>query len=263
MNRNRWTWPVIAAALLALPLCAQDDEKKKRDPEVAEQLETFEKAIADSKFERDAEAVQLIEDLLKKQKAGMHEKDEHDFLKALGKVFTQRPRKPEQPQLYTATVACLGEIGGPVASRTLVTMVVRKPFDDQEWLSLQELMFENIGKTKDERQIDFLVKSAVRDPVDQIKKAAGKALRHFEDADLKTRQSIFKDLLTNYGQIHGDANASLDPGDALVATRRRTLAAIADAWNQTLGALSGQSFQTAPQWYEWWNDHKNDPKAWK
>lgn len=263
---NNWTRPaaaLLAFAFTALPLCCQEDEKKEPDPEVAEKLDVFEDAIRERDFSRDREAVGIVDELLQKHQEGMHPKDEKDVLEAFRKVFRQKPRKPSQPQLYEATVAALGEIGGPYASRILVEIVDRKPFDDEEWLAFRERVYEAIGKTEDERQIDFLVKAATRSPIDGVKRAAGKALRHFEGSDLKIRKDIFKDLLTNYGKIEGDAKSSLDPGDSLVATRKRTLAAIADSWNETLGALSGQSFRTAEEWYKWYNDHKNDPKAWK
>lgn len=262
---TRRSWPLIAMALFVLPLRAQDDDKKKeQDPEIEQKLEVFEDAIEDRKFERDQEAVKIIDELLQKQKAGLHVKDEKDVVDALASVFRQRPRKPEQPQLYEATVAALGEIGGSRAAQVLKKVAEDKPFDDDEWLAFREKIYEAIGKTKEERQVkDFLVKAATQSPIDGVKRAAGKALRHFEDADLKVRQDIFKDLLTNYGTIYGGAHDNLDPGDAVRQTRAATLKAIADPWNQTLAALSGQSFRTAPEWYEWWNDNKNDRKAWK
>ena len=77
------------------------------------------------------------------------------------------------------------------------------------------------------------------------------------------RQEIFKDLQINYAKIEGDSKASLDPGDSLVATRKRTLAAIADPWNETLSQLSGQNFRTAEEWQRWWNENKNKKKSWK
>jgi len=254
----------LAVALLGLPALAQDPAKEiEQDPALPEKLKTFDEAVRDRKMERDQEAVGIIDELLSQHQEGMHPKDEQSFLKSLEKVFTARPRKPDHPQLYAASVAALGKIGGPVSSRILVKLVDRKPFPDQDWTNLREQMFENIGRTKDERQVDFLRKRAVNDPVDQVKKAAGGALRHFEGSDLRLRQTVFKELLVEYGRIYGDAHSSLDPGDALVATRKRTLNAIADTWNQTLAALSGQSFRTAEEWQHWWNKHKDDRDAWK
>lgn len=254
---------VLGLLLGAAPLRAQDEPEKKRDPEVAEKVDAFEKAISDKKMERDGEAVTLIDELLQKHQAGMHEKDQADVLKALDRVFAVRPRKPEQPALYRAAVAALGEIGGPVASRVLVKNVEKKPFDDEEWLALQESMYEAIGKAHDPKQIDFLVETAIRDPVDGVQRAAAKALRHFEDLELPERQEIFKELSKYYAKVEGDSKSSLDTGDTNVATAQRKLAAIADAFNTTLTALSGQQLRTAEEWQRWWNKNKDDRKAWK
>ncbi|MEY2980089.1 MAG: hypothetical protein RL562_316 [Planctomycetota bacterium] len=254
----------LALVLTGFPALAQEPaEEIEQDPALSEKLKVFDEAVRDRKMERDEEAVGIIDELLTQHQDGMHPKDEQSFQKSLEKVFTARQRKPDQPQLYAATVAALGKIGGPVSSRILVKLVDRKPFPDQDWTNLREQMFENIGRTKDERQVEFLRKRAVNDPVDQVKKAAGGALRHFEGSELRLRQTVFKELLVEYGRIYGDAHSSLDPGDALVATRKRTLNAIADTWNQTLAALSGQSFRTAEEWQHWWNKHKDDRDAWK
>lgn len=255
---------LAALALLVVPLHAQDDkEAKKPDPEVAAKLETFTEAVKkDKKFERDQEAIGIIDELLKIY-PDMHPKDQRDFLRALDSVFTPRHRKPELPSLYKATVFALGEIKGPDAAGILVKYIDRKPFDDKDWLSLQEDMLENIGRCHDEKQIDYLTKKAKQDPTDGIKRAAGKALRHFEDLELPVRKEIFSDLLIYYAKIEGDSKSSLDTGDAVVATAKRTYAAIADPWNQTLAALSGQSFRTAEEWQHWYNKNKNDAKAWK
>ncbi len=267
MANRRFRNHAIAFAILAFlaaPAAAQDEPAKpdKPDPAVKEKLDTFEDCLRDRKFERDTEATQIIDELLQRYPE-LHEKDQRSFLKALDSVFRARQRKPEQPGLYQATIHALGTIGGEDAAKILVKVFDKKMFEAEEWASLQEDLLENIGRTKDEKQIDFLVKRAVRDPTDSVKRAAGKALRYFEDSDLKTRQDIFKELLINYGQIEGDSKSSLDPNNNLVATRKRTLAAIADPWNVTLSKLSGQNFRTAEEWQKWWNEAKYDKKMWK
>ena len=255
----------LVAFLLAVPGFAQDEEPvkpEKPDPAVAEKLKELDRAVGDRKFEHDGEAVNMIDEL-QQQYEGMHEKDQRAVLKSLRGVFSAKKRKPDNPGLYVATVFALGKIGGSDAARILVSLVDKAPFEDKDWLSFQEHVLENVGATKDERQVSFLVKKATRGPEDEVKYAAGKALRYFEDLPLDKRQEIFKDLLIDYERIEGDANANLDPGDATVATRKRTLAKIRDAWNGTLGAMSGQACGTAVEWRKWWNDNKDDRKAWK
>lgn len=255
----RTSFPLSSALVLVLgaALAAQEDGDKKPDPEVQAKIKEFEKAIADRKMERDQEAVGMIDELLKNY-ADLHEKDQRSFIKALDKVFKQRPRKPENQGLYKATVTALGTIGGDVPAKILVSAYKNKAFDDDEWLSFREEILENIGLTKDERQIDFLLDRATRDPVDGVKRGAGKALRHFRESDQKVRKDIFSKLLIDYAKIEGDAHGSLDPGDAVAQTRQRTLKAIADPWNETLSALSGAQHRTAVDWQSWWNDNKHE-----
>jgi hypothetical protein len=248
--------------LFAAWLPAQDETPtpKEPDPEIEKKLTTFDQAIDDRKFERDGEAVAIIDELLPKFE-GMHQKDQKAFVKALDSVFKARKRKPDQPALYRASVAALGTVGKD-ASKILVGVFDKKPFDDEEWRDLQVLILENIGRTKDESQVKFLIDRATRDPDDAIKAAAGKALGYFGESKFKVREEIFKQLVRDYMKIEGDTKTQ-QPNDDLAATRRRTLQAIADPWNATLGKLTGQELRTAEEWQHWYNKNKGKEKAWE
>ncbi len=227
-----------------------------------DKIDRFLHAVHDRKFARDKEAIRILDELTPKY-AELSKRNQRDLLKALDSVFVKPLRDPAHAAMYEATLHALGTIGGPHASRILVKVYDSEIFESDEWMSVEELLLENIGRTKDPRQVDFLLDRATRDPHDAVKRAAGKALRYFEDADLKTRQDTFKDLLTNYATVESHSKASLDPGDSDVATAKRTLAAIADSWNLTLSKLSGQEFRTAARWLEWWNKAKYDRKMWR
>lgn len=261
--RHDLTSLLLAATFLTPAVFAQDEEpeKKEPDPEIAEKLDMFREAVADKKAARDAEAVVLIDELLQKG-PDYHPKDRNDILRTLRRVFSVRRRKPDQPELYAATVVSLGELGGHDAALILQRTYGSKLFDDPDWQSTRELILENIGRTKDPRMVDFLVDRATRDPSDGILRASGYALRHFEEEEFKVREEIFSRLLTEYGRITGIARSSVDPSDVTARTFKRTLSAISDGWNSTLAALSGQNFRTAEDWYTWWNDHKDKPKDW-
>lgn len=261
---RRHLFAACAAIVLAASATAQDDPKPpaKPDPELAKQFKQLGDAVKDPKFTRDPEAINLIDELKQRYEA-MHEKDQQAFRGVLRDVFRGKKRKLDNPGLYRAASYALGDIGGPEAAKILVDVLGTEPFSSRDWLSFQEDLYENIGRTKDERQVAFLLKQAVREPEDQIKRAAGKALRHFEELPLAKRREIFKDLLTNYGEIESKANASLDTGDADMATAKRTLNAIRDAWNGTLSAMSGANCGTSMEWYKWYSDNKNKDKAWK
>ncbi|MBK8976717.1 MAG: hypothetical protein IPM29_12430 [Planctomycetes bacterium] len=262
MMRIHRTQLVLALlAALASPALAQDPPKKP-DPEVAKKIDQLETALKDKRGEHDAEAAGLITELARGY-ADMHERDQRDVLKALELVFVPRKDDPEKPELYEQTIAALGTIGGTRASALLVKVYDRKPFTEDEWIAVREKILEAIGVTKDERQIEFLLDVAVRSPIDQMKRAAGHALRHFADAKGRVRHDIFSTLLIDYAKIEGEANAGADAGSSLIATRKATLSAIAVPWNETLAALSGVQKRTAVDWQAWWNDNKNDPKIWR
>jgi hypothetical protein len=257
---------LIAFAVSAFCLPAQEDAaaKKEPDPKVEALLDDLDKAVKDRKFELDKRAVEII-DGLQARYEDLHPKDQRSFLNSLAKVFRAKKRKPDTPgQLYEATLTCIGTIGGKDASRVLLRVYKSKQFDDREWIKvgMQQVLLENLGRTKDEKMIEILVDVATRDPSDPIKAAAGKALRHFSESKQPVRKDIVKRLLRDYGKIEGEANG-LDLNSEIRTTRRRTLAAIADVWNTTLQAMTGQKFRTAEDWQHWYTKNKTDPKAWR
>jgi hypothetical protein len=265
MLKFRPGMPALFLALIAIPaLPAQDDPKEKEpDPEVTAQIEKLKDAIKDRKMERDLEARELIDGLLQKYE-GLHEKSQKAFVLALNETWKARPRKPEQLELYKATAFALGTIGGDAASKMLVAATKSKPFTDKEYLAILEDLLENVGRTKDEKQVKTLVDLAARDPEDRVKAASGRALRHFEESSFDVRKDIVKDLLIDYTKIESGANESVNPSDPVQQARKRTLQAIADPWNETLSKLTGETdIRTAQDWQHWWNKNKNTPKSWK
>lgn len=254
----------ILGLALAVTASTQDDAAAKTgpDPVVAEKLKVFEAAIKDRKAARDAEAVGIIDELMKNYD-DLDPKDQTSFVKALGKAFksTNRKRQPEDMGLYTATASALGTIGGSSSSRLLVAAYGRNPFKKDDWVALRGVLLENIGKTKEEKQIEFLLDRARQDKDDSIKKSAGWALRHYGESKFKVRVQIVKKLVPHYAEIEGQSK-TLQSNDPTAATRQRTLRAISDPWNETLSALTTQEFRTAEQWQHWYNKNKSKPKAW-
>ncbi|MEO0480245.1 MAG: hypothetical protein AAF196_12260 [Planctomycetota bacterium] len=254
---------LTALAVFAPAAFGQDpDEEKEPDPEIEEKLDTFKEAISDKKMKRDSEAIALIDELLQKG-PDYHPKDRQDIIKGFKNVFSRKARKPDQPELYIATVVALGELGGDDAARVLQQVYGLRLFKEEEWQSMRERILEQVGKCTSLRTVEFLLDETGNNDIDGIKRAAGRALRHFDEAEFKTRRDIFEELLTKYGEITAVARSSADPNNATVRKFKRTLSAVSDGWNTTLGAMSGQEFRTAEDWYEWFNDHKNKPKDWQ
>ncbi len=270
MNGTRPLLTALSALLfVSAPLLAQKDASAKKlpNPEVAKKLKEFSTAIKDKKFKRDSVATGIIDELLQDFEE-MHPKDKESFTKSLGSVFKGRNtrRKADNPGLFRAAVFALGDMGSkdqktaPAASKILVTAYGKKPFSKKQWMGLRENMLENVGKTKDVKQKDFLVDEATRSPHDGIKAAAGKAIRYYAELKLGERKVIFKKLLRNYAKVEDQSTKNIDPGDMAVQTAKRTLQKIADPWNTTLAALTGEEFRTAERWQRFWN--KNKDKNW-
>jgi len=255
---------LITSCLLAAPAWAQKEAastKKSRDPKIAEQLKDFKAALAEKKFLGDDRAIGIIDTLLEAWPE-MHPKDRKDSLKAIEKVFKGKKRKPGTPALYQAAVVALGSMG-PDSGKILAKIYDRPPFGNKprDWISMRELVLESAGRSKDEKQIKFLLDEATRGYEDRIKAAAGKALGQFAESDFKVRKEIVSKLLVDYGRIEGDTKSN-QFNDPQVITRKRTLGAIADPWNRTLSRLTGQQFRTSEEWYAWYNKHKNSKKGW-
>ena len=259
------------------PLAAQDKEEREPDPKVAEKIEQLEECLTDRKGEKDAEAVKIIRELVEGFPKMVGE-DQEDVFKIVSKVFRAR-RKPDQPQLYREAITALGTMGEQAdpddkwgrklrqsAADVLMNVADSRPLTEDGWEATQELAYENVGRTHDDRKQvvnNFLVEKAIKAPYEHVMRAAGKALNHYGDLEGKERKEIFDKLLKRYMEIEGRSRASVAPGDNDMATARRILQAIQDPWNQTLATMSGANHRTAEDWVKWWNENKNDRKVWK
>lgn len=271
--------PVLCLAILAAPLAAQKPKKPERDPAIAEAVTELRERLDHAPPERDGEIIESVHSLVAfvkdveeaeaeaaekgEEHPGMHPKDRVLIVEGLFDVYRLR-RKPEDSRAFVATTDALGRVGGTLAASKLVLEFERdKKFDRDEWNTLRERMLENIGRTKDERRIEWLLDLTLQTPRDHFKRASGRALRHFEFLPFKKRRDIFDRLLVHYAKIEGDARRPRDSRDLVGAARARTLAAISSAYNQTLRAMTRgeQSFRTAREWQRFWNKNKKDPKA--
>ncbi len=90
----------LSVVALALPSAAQKDPAKDPakgpDKEVAEKIALLKEVVADKKFTRDADGLQVIDQLLQKTQAqpGPDPKDQKDIVKALEHVLSQGKARP-------------------------------------------------------------------------------------------------------------------------------------------------------------------------
>lgn len=261
MERSPWCSLMLLSIALAAPRTnAQDDP----EPPVAaaadleEQMKAFDEAINDRKAARDAEAQGLIDQMLQRYPS-LDDKEKAKVVKALSDCLLSPrvKREPDQRSLFIAASAALGNMGSEGA-KVLVKAFDHAKFKAREWIAMRAQFLKNIGTTKDERQVDFLIERAGRDPEDDIMRAAGEALGNFEKSDQKLRKKIAKELIKKFGEIHSKANANLDPGDALVKRAKEQLTAISHDWNEALRKLTGETLTSAPDWQHFYNKKKNE-----
>lgn len=249
----------VLAFLCSAVAVAQDPAAGKGpDKEVAEQLAVLKEAHADKKFANDARGVEAIDKLLIKTKAGVDPKDQHLVVKALESVLTTGKLRPnDATQLYVGAAHALGYMGADGAKVLKEAYAGKRYPDRPEWVPLREQFLKNLGRTKDESMVKYLVDQATRSPEPALMAAAGEALGNFEESKEAMRKEVVRDLLVKYGSLSEMANNLGTNIEAQNAQER--LAAIKGKWNATLGRLTKQNFDAFRDWQSWHNKNKDKP----
>ncbi|MBM3974749.1 MAG: hypothetical protein FJ301_11680 [Planctomycetes bacterium] len=248
----------MVAAVAAQDPAAGKGAEKGPSKEVAEQIAVLKEAQADKKFAQDARGVEAIDKLLIKAQAGVDPKDQTAIVKALeSTLMTGKLRPSDGAQLYVGAAAALGR-SGPEGAKVLKEAYASKRFPVKtEWVMLRTHFLRNIGFTKDESQIKFLMSEAVRSPEPALMAAAGEALGNYEESKETVRKEIVSELLRKYGELSEMASnlgASVDAQNA-----QERLSAIRDKWNTSLGVLTKQNFTVFRDWQHWHNKNKSLP----
>ena len=250
---------LVTAVLFAMasPAAAQNDKKIPADPDVPAKLKLLKEVGKDKKFARDAEGVGIIDVLMQKQDKGLNAKDQKAIVKGLDALLSKdRLRPADKAQLYMATAEALGRHGSNGA-KALKSAYEKKRFPDKpEWVPLREKLLVNVGRTKDEKMVKFLLDEARRSPEAALQAAAGKALGNYGESNQKLRREIVSGLIIKWGSLK---EAASQLGTNVIAQNARDrLAAVDGPWNDTMKGLTGQDFDTFIKWQAWYNKHKND-----
>lgn len=203
MNPTMTLRRFVLACLCSAVAAAQDPAAGKGpDKEVAEQLAVLKEAHADKKFANDARGVEAIDKLLIKTKAGVDPKDQQQVVKALESVLaTGKLRPHDATQLYVGAAHALGYMGAEGAKVLKEAYAGKRYPDKPEWVPLREQFLKNLGRTKDESMVKYLVDQAVRSPEPALMAAAGEALGNFEESKEALRKEVVRDLLVKYGSL--------------------------------------------------------------
>jgi hypothetical protein len=244
---------VFCTAIFAAAATAQDPPPE--DPDLPARLDELDDMVKDRDMTHDFQAIGLIQKL-KTDVEKRHPKDQTRMAKAFGDVFkTGKVREGAKDVLYREAadaLALLGEDGGKELSR----YVEHKRFKDN--IPLQAHLALALGKTEDDKQIDWLLETVTRSPHDELRAAAGEALGYFTKADLKDKREVVKDMIRAWGSLHSLATAP-DPTDPSAPVNfgpqnaRQTLRAVEGKWIGTLQKLTGVSHSQFQDWQHWLN----------
>lgn len=251
---------VSALSILWLPALAlaQVPAPKGPDKEVVEQIALLKEVVADKKFAREGEGVAAIDKLLIKSRAGLDPKDQTAIVKALDGVFTGgKQRPPDKTELYIGAAQALGYCGAEGAKVLKETYAGKRFPDKPEWVPFREHLLKNLGRTKDESMVKFLINEAVRSHQAALAAAAGEALGNFEESKDALRKEIVSDLLRKYGEL--DEKASQIGTNIDAQNAKDQLSALQDKWNTALGKLTRQNITTFREWQAWYNKNKGHP----
>jgi hypothetical protein len=249
----------LAALLFAGALAAQATPPPPVDPVLPDQLKELKTMVAEPKMADDFRAIGFMQKLVAGFE-GKNPKDKERLAKGFGEVFrTGKVRTAEKEILYRETADGLAKMGADGA-KELARAVNDARFKDA--VALQAHLIVAMGKTEDEKQVDWILDTAVRSPHDELKAAAGEALGYFTSLDMKARREAVKALIREWGSLHQRstepesrdpaAPVNFDPQNA-----RKTLRAVEGKWVATLSRLTGVSLTGFPDWQRWLNKNPN------
>ncbi len=229
------------------------------DPDLPAQLKELKSLVADPKMQADFQAIARVQ-ALAKQPDQRNPKDAEKIAKAFGDVFrTGKVRPADKDHLYRETGDALAGFGANGAKELV------KALDDKRLEDLLELrahLIRALGRTGDDRQIEWLLDVTLRSPKDELRAAAGEALGNFAAVDLKIRRDVVKRVIREWGSLHQRATTpdAVDPNtpvDFGPQNARKTLKLVEPAWNATLAKLTGATNTQFLEWQHWLNKNPN------
>ncbi len=250
--------------LYAVALCcsfavAQEAKDPPADPAVPKRIAELKRYAKNLKMEDDFQAIGLMQALTKTPDK-QNSKDQKKIAKGLGDVFKLgKVREGQKDILYREAADGLAKYGKDGA-KELSRAVENKRFKDN--LSLRAHMLRALGKTKDDKQIDYLLEVTSRSPRDPLRAASGEALGNFTEAKIRDKREIVSQIIRAWGSLASEStrpvsNNSNGPVDFGPQNALRILRACEGHWVRTLQKLTGMSLTKFPDWQRWQNKNKN------
>ena len=251
----------MSLALVVMPAISQKPAPPPVDPQLPAKLKELKGFVKDRKMAQDFPAIGLIQHLSKGLEA-KNPKDQSKICTALGDIFrTGKVRTGSKVVLYREAADALTklEAGG---AKQILKGAENKRFKDD--IALRAYLTLALGKTKDPKQISYLIEITTRSRHDELRAASGQALGYFGDAKITKQREIVKEIIKAWGTLESKANeaVSLDPNGPQnfgPQNARKTLRVAAGKWISTLQKLTGVSQSKFRDWQRW----QNKNKGWK
>tara|TARA_R110002111_G_scaffold33805_1_gene67593 strand:- start:34 stop:741 length:708 start_codon:yes stop_codon:yes gene_type:complete len=229
------------------------------DPNLPARLKELKDLVKDKDMTGDFQAIGLMQNLTKDLEK-KNPKDKTKIVRALEGVFkTGKVRTGGKAILYRETSDALAKFETDGA-KPILKAVEHKRFKDD--IALQAHMLLALGKTKDVKQIDYLLEVTTRSPHDELRAASGEALSNFKHAKVKMQREIVKEIIKTWGSLESKANQAVSndpngPQDFGPQNARATLRVTQGKWVGTLQKLTGLSQSKFMDWQRWQNKNKN------
>ncbi|MBK6942759.1 MAG: hypothetical protein IPH13_21510 [Planctomycetes bacterium] len=238
---------IVASALAQDPPAAASAVPDDSIKSIEAALKERKSADEDVRSKADEKAVAAVDQLLMNYKSF----DEAGKKKALGAVtdlFSVRTTVDTENRLYGAAAAFCSDIGDegvPPLEKALKLKHLEKRID------VQEILIQSLAKHKKEKHVDMFL-DLLKGDQNRVIVSATRALGEYRDADGKLRKRIVEGLVKTYANVN--ALDVREKGKNPVWHER--LQDIEVPMNETLGVLTLQSFQSAPEWEKWFNDNR-------
>ena len=256
----RTTTPLLYAVALCCGLAvAQEAKDPPADPEVPKRIAELKRYAKNRKMEDDFQAIGLMQALTKTPDK-QNSKDKKKIAKGLGDVFKLgKVREGQKDIPYREAADGLAKYGKDGA-KELSRAVENKRFKDN--FSLRAHMLRALGRTKDDKQIDYLLEVTSRSPRDPLRAASGEALGNYTEAKIRDKREIVSQIIRAWGSLASEStrpvsNNANGPVDFGPQNALRILRACEGHWVRTLQKLTGMSLTKFPDWQRWQNKNKN------
>jgi hypothetical protein len=220
-----------------------------------------------NKRNRDIDKILNTFNLLVDSYEKLSAKEQKLVVRTLRAAFDIKP-PPENRNFLKAAAACLAEMGKEgldallyaLKSKILNPKISTDTGVVEHCLNIREFVVEAIGITKLPEAQKPLFKLLWDDEA-RIIRSACRALSYFENAPLAQRKKIAEQLVKRYSFLHAQAESGAKRAkEAEKEKYTDRLITVEVSFNTALQRVTLRSFDSAPEWQNWFSENKDKAK---